>query len=127
MYNVNFFVIKNYPNDPFCCQFDSLIFSQCVDKTEVGRIFSSLSLLSALVPFMSGPLFAAVYDTSLSHFSGMFMIVTCIIIILALLLMLVVRHIMKGRNVERDIKRAYSIVTGLEPAIPRSEVWCLIH
>ena len=28
---------------------------------------------------------------------------------------------------EKSLKNTFTIVTGLEPAIPRSEVWCLIH
>ena len=40
---------------------------------------------------------------------------------------LIIIALLGKQNIIRDLKRLYPSMTGLEPAIPRSEVWCLIH
>ena len=89
------------------------LLSQTVDKNEVGKIFSSLSLLrylifflfsifddiliiiqSALVPFISHPMFGYIYDSSLTSFTGAFMLVTSLIIFIAMTLMIIIKYLM---------------------------------
>ena len=70
--------------------------TQSVEKTEVGRIFSSLSLASLLVPFASKPLFAFLYDLSLETFPGSWMLLTGLIIWSAMLIMIVLKYLMRS-------------------------------
>ena len=65
------------------------LLSQSVESDEVGRIFSSLSLASLLVPFFSKPLFAFLYDFSLETFPGSWMLLTGLIIWSAMIIMIV--------------------------------------
>ena len=72
-----------------------------MDKSEVGRVFSSLSLVSALVPLVSGPLYSLVYNATLGHFAGTFMLVTSSLILAATAIMVAVWRIFihQGRRV----------------------------
>jgi len=70
------------------------LMSQAVDKNEVGRVFSCLSLLSALVPFFVQPMFAFIYQATLDNFTGAFMIFTSLLIAIALVLYIFVKKIM---------------------------------
>ena len=71
------------------------VLSQSVDKTEIGKIFSSLSLASILVPIFSNPLYAFIYDQSLETFAGSFMMFTGLIIGLAMIIMIILKHLMR--------------------------------
>merc|ERR1719195_1046953 len=62
------------------------LLSQSVDQTEVGRIFSCLALLSALVQFVSGPMYAVIYNQTLDTFPGTFMLTTSLIIFVAMVI-----------------------------------------
>jgi len=44
--------------------------SKCVTKAELGKIFSLLASLEALVPLVSAPLFTLIYTTTLDTWSG---------------------------------------------------------
>ena len=73
-------------------------FSQSVDQTEVGRIFSCLALVSALVQFVSGPMYAVIYNQTLDTFPGTFMLTTSLIIFVAMVITVLVKCIMsKGQ------------------------------
>ena len=72
----------------FCC-------SQSVEKSEVGRIFSCLALISALVKFVSGPMYAIIYDQTLASFPGTFMMVTSLIIFMAMAIMMIVKCLIR--------------------------------
>ena len=71
--------------------------SQSVEKTEVGRIFSSLSLASLLVPFFSKPLFAFLYDLSLQTFPGSWMVLTGLVIWSAMIINIVLKYLIRPR------------------------------
>ena len=72
------------------------LLSQSVEKAEVGRIFSSLSLASLLVPLFSKPLFAFLYDLSLPVFPGAWMLLTGLIIWAAMLIMIVLKYLLRS-------------------------------
>ena len=71
-------------------------YSQCVSLTEVGRIFSCLSLVSALTPFLARPLYSLVYGATLDTFPGAYLLFTGAIILGAMGAMLWVRRIIRG-------------------------------
>ena len=72
--------------------------SQSVDQTEVGRIFSCLALVSALVQFVSGPMYAVIYNQTLDTFPGTFMLTTSLIIFVAMVITVLVKCLMaKGQ------------------------------
>ena len=77
----------------FCC-------SQSVEKSEVGRIFSCLALISALVKFVSGPMYAIIYDQTLASFPGTFMMVTSLIIFMAMAIMMIVKCLIRYQGGE---------------------------
>ena len=69
-----------------------------MDQTEVGRIFSCLALVSALVQFVSGPMYAVIYNQTLDTFPGTFMLTTSLIIFVAMVITVLVKCIMsKGQ------------------------------
>lgn len=86
------------------------ILSESVDKTEIGKIFSSLSLVSILVPIFSNPLYAFIYDQSLTTFPGSFMMFTGLVIVLAMIMMIILKHLMRpvqsvsNISIENDVK-----------------------
>ena len=86
------------------------ILSDSVDKTEIGKIFSSLSLVSILVPIFSNPLYAFIYDQSLTTFPGSFMMFTGLVIVLAMIMMIILKYLMRplqsvsNTSIEKDIK-----------------------
>ena len=71
-----------------------ITFSQSVEKNEVGRIFSCLSLLSALIPFFSRPLYSLMYNETLESFPGTFLLFTSAIIFVAMTVMFGVKRIL---------------------------------
>ena len=69
-----------------------------MDQTEVGRIFSCLALVSALVQFVSGPMYAVIYNQTLDTFPGTFMLTTSLIIFVAMVITVLVKRLMsKGQ------------------------------
>merc|ERR1719397_548274 len=78
------------------------LLSQSVEKGEVGRMFSSLSLASILVPLFSNPLFAFVYDQSLETFAGSFMVLTGLIIVTAMMIMISVKYLLSSDQSDSD-------------------------
>ena len=86
------------------------ILSDSVDKTEIGKIFSSLSLVSILVPIFSNPLYAFIYDQSLTTFPGSFMMFTGLVIVLAMIMMIILKHLMRplqsvsNTSIEKDVR-----------------------
>merc|ERR1719336_512072 len=78
------------------------LLSQSVEKSEVGRIFSCLALISALVKFVSGPMYAIIYDQTLASFPGTFMMVTSLIIFMAMAIMMIVKCLIRYQVVEDD-------------------------
>ena len=80
-----------------------LCFSQSVEKSEVGRIFSCLALISALVKFVSGPMYAIIYDQTLASFPGTFMMVTSLIIFMAMAIMMIVKCLIRYQGGEIKI------------------------
>jgi MFS-type transporter involved in bile tolerance (Atg22 family) len=46
------------------------LMAQCIDSNEVGKVFSLLSILSALVPIGGNPLFRQLYNKTLKNFPG---------------------------------------------------------
>ena len=65
-------------------------FSQCVDLTKVCRIFSCLSLVSALTPFFARLLYSLVYGVTLDTFPGSYLLTG------AMASMIEVRRIIRG-------------------------------
>ena len=78
------------------------LLSQTVDKKEVGRVFSCLALISALVPFFSHPLYGSIYDATLETFPGAFMFVTFGLISLAAVSMFMSKVLFKKVNVKDE-------------------------
>ena len=78
------------------------LLSQSVDKTETGRTFSSLALVSVLVPIFSKPLFAFIYDQSLQTFAGLFMVVTGLFIVSAMTIMIVLKFLLRSGSDKSD-------------------------
>ena len=77
-----------------------------MDQTEVGRIFSCLALVSALVQFVSGPMYAVIYNQTLDTFPGTFMLTTSLIIFVAMVITVLVKRLMsKGQlNIASPLK-----------------------
>ena len=71
-----------------------------MEKSEVGRIFSCLALISALVKFVSGPMYAIIYDQTLASFPGTFMMVTSLIIFMAMAIMMIVKCLIRYQGGE---------------------------
>ena len=59
----------------------------------MGRIFSCLSLVSALTPFFARPLYSLVYSASLATLPGAYLLLTGAVTLGAMAAMLVVRRI----------------------------------
>ena len=76
-----------------------------MDKSEVGRVFSSLSLVSALSPFLARPLYSLVYNATLDTFPGAFLVFTGAIILAAMAIMSLVKRMISddltGMNYEQ--------------------------
>ena len=89
----------------FCC-------SQSVEKSEVGRIFSCLALISALVKFVSGPMYAIIYDQTLASFPGTFMMVTSLIIFMAMAIMMIVKCLIRYQGGEMLVMKIYDCFEG---------------
>ena len=70
-----------------------------MDSSEVGRVFSSLSLVSALSPFLARPLYSLVYNATLDTFPGAFLVFTGAIILGAMSIMLMVKRIINSNDV----------------------------
>ena len=65
------------------------LLSQTVGQHEVGRIYSSLAFISAIVPLFSHLIYGHIYDNTISIFPGAFLIVTsCLIAVAAILMIL---------------------------------------
>jgi len=50
------------------------LLSKCIDAQEMGKMFSLIALVSALVPIGGNPLFRQLYNFTLSSFPGAFFI-----------------------------------------------------
>jgi len=87
-----FFIPFHYPKYPLARS----LLSQSVDSSEVGRIFSSLSFISCLVHFISHPLYALIYDSSIENFPGAFMLFTGLIIFVAMFIMILIKFLFKS-------------------------------
>ena len=59
----------------------------------MGRVFSCLSLVSALTPFFARPLYSLVYSASLATLPGAYLLLTEAVTLGAMAAMLVVRRI----------------------------------
>jgi len=65
------------------------LLSQTVGKQEVGRIYSSLAFISAIVPLFSHLIYGHIYDNTVSTFPGAFLIFTsCLVAVAAILMIL---------------------------------------
>ena len=62
-------------------------------------MFSSLSLVSALSPFLARPLYSLVYNATLDTFPGAFLVFTGAIILGAMSIMLMVKRIINSNDV----------------------------
>ena len=60
---------------------------------EVGRIFSCLSLVSALTPFFARPLYSLVYSATLASLPGAYLLLTGGVTLGAMAAMILVRRI----------------------------------
>ena len=45
-------------------------FTRCVDKDEVGKVFSAVALLAAIMPLVSSPLGKKLYNATIDTFPG---------------------------------------------------------
>ena len=64
------------------------LLSQTVGQQEIGRIYSSLAFISAIVPLFSHLIYGHIYDNTLSTFPGAFLIFTSCLIAIAATLMI---------------------------------------
>jgi len=76
------------------------LLSQTVAKDEVGRIYSSLAFISAVVPFFSHPLYGLIYHNTIDTFPGAFMLFTSVIIAITAVLMIFNRVLSKKSKLE---------------------------
>ena len=71
-------------------------------------MFSCLSLVSALTPFLARPLYSLVYGASLDTFPGAYLLLTGAIILGAMAAMLGVRRIIRG-NTQQETSGGYEL------------------
>ena len=85
------FIPFHYPKYPLARS----LLSQSVDSSEVGRIFSSLSFISCFIHFISHPLYAIIYDSSIESYPGAFILFTGLIIYVAMFIMILIKFLLK--------------------------------
>ena len=76
------------------------LLSQTVGRDEVGRIYSSLAFISAVVPFFSHPLYGLIYHNTIDTFPGAFMICTAFLIAFSAVFMVFNKFLSKSSNTE---------------------------
>jgi len=78
------------------------LLSQTVTKDEIGRIYSSLAFISAVVPFFSHPLYGLIYHNTVDTFPGAFMVFTSVIIAITAVLMVFNRFLSKMSKLDNE-------------------------
>lgn len=78
------------------------LLSQSVGQHEVGRIFSSIAFISALVPLFSHLLYGNIYDATVSTFPGAFMIFTSCLIAISAVLMVINKLLFHPTNQKKE-------------------------
>ena len=52
------------------------LITRCIDTHEIGKAFSAVAVVAALLPFLSGPAYKLLYHATLETFPGAFLVLS---------------------------------------------------